>query len=328
MLYESRVVGSRTYRTSYLPLFEIDRWLSALAAEFPNRVQRFNLEGTTYDGNTLWGVKVSTNLAGSGKKAVWVETGTHAREFITISVGLATIDNLARLYGGTSAVAVKATAMLDMYDWYFVPVHNPDGYDYAQNVDRLWRKNRRANQALCAGVDLNRNWNANFGGTGSSASTCAETYRGSAALSEPETLALDRAIGATPNTVAFISLHCYSQYILLPWGYQAAKPADYATLLAIGQSAERELESYFNTAYLVGTPPDILYVASGGAYDHMKLRRGIKYAFTYELRPGSSSSAGFVLPESQIPDTITETFASLWKMAADIYADDNATGRK
>ena len=24
--------------------------------------------------------------------------------------------------------------MLNMYDWYFVPVHNPDGYDYAMNV--------------------------------------------------------------------------------------------------------------------------------------------------------------------------------------------------
>ncbi|OPL20383.1 hypothetical protein AM593_08281, partial [Mytilus galloprovincialis] len=69
-------------------------------------------------------------------------------------------------------------------------------------------------------------------------------------------------------------------------------------------------------------------VASGGAYDHMKLNNGIKYSFTYELRPGSGSSWGFELPENQIAPTIEETFASLWKFAEEIYADDNATGRK
>ena len=41
---------------------------------------------------------------------------------------------LVRLYGGTGEEAQKATDMLNLYDWYFVPVHNPDGYDYAMNV--------------------------------------------------------------------------------------------------------------------------------------------------------------------------------------------------
>ena len=30
--------------------------------------------------------------------------------------------------------------------------------------ERLWRKNRRRQNGICRGVDLNRNWNANFGG--------------------------------------------------------------------------------------------------------------------------------------------------------------------
>jgi hypothetical protein len=60
----------------------------------------------------------------------------------------------------------------------------------------------------------------------------------------------------------------------------------------------------------------------------MKLNNGIKYTYTYELRPSSSSSQGFVLPESQIEPTIEETFASLWKFAEEIYADDNGAGRK
>lgn len=70
--------------------------LQELADSFPERVQRFDLSETTFEGRPIWGVKVSTDLSGnSNKKAIWVETGTHAREFVTISVGLATIDNVS-----------------------------------------------------------------------------------------------------------------------------------------------------------------------------------------------------------------------------------------
>ena len=27
-------------------------------------------------------------------------------------------------------------------DWYFLPIHNPDGYAYSHASDRLWRKTR------------------------------------------------------------------------------------------------------------------------------------------------------------------------------------------
>lgn len=46
-----------------------------------------------------------------------------------------------------------------------VPIANPDGYVYSWATDRLWRrKNRRANAGGSYGVDLNRNWDANWGG--------------------------------------------------------------------------------------------------------------------------------------------------------------------
>ena len=42
--------------------------------------------------------------------------------------------------------------------------------------DRLWRKNRApTNNPLCSGIDLNRNYDANFGGDGSSDLACSET---------------------------------------------------------------------------------------------------------------------------------------------------------
>ena len=31
--------------------------------------------------------------------------------------------------------------LTDNLDWYFLPVHNPDGYEYSRSDKRDWRKN-------------------------------------------------------------------------------------------------------------------------------------------------------------------------------------------
>lgn len=76
-------------------------------------------------------------------------------------------------------------------EFHIVPVLNPDGYEYTHTDDRLWRKNRR-NPELgeCSGTDLNRNFDYQWGGQGTSADPCEEIYTGIAAFSEPETLAV------------------------------------------------------------------------------------------------------------------------------------------
>ncbi len=60
--------------------------------------------------------------------------------------------------------------LLTAYDFYFMPVANPDGYEYSHTRNRFWRKNRgsgsRALSALfssCRGVDLNRNFGFKWG---------------------------------------------------------------------------------------------------------------------------------------------------------------------
>ena len=77
--------------------------------------------------------------------------------------------------------------LLNMFDFFLLPVVNPDGYEFSHTTDRLWRKNRAPNSeagplitktkqkiknflmndviaewsqvfGLCRGVDLNRNF--------------------------------------------------------------------------------------------------------------------------------------------------------------------------
>ena len=67
---------------------------------------------------------------------------------------------------------------------------NPDGYAFTWDGDRMWRKNRNPNNgSSCKGVDLNRNYDAEWMHAGSSSSKCSSVYAGTSAFSEPESQA-------------------------------------------------------------------------------------------------------------------------------------------
>ena len=67
-------------------------------------------------------------------------------------------------------------SILNEFDFFIIPVSNPDGYEFSRNSQRFWRKNRSGSGA-CKGVDLNRNWGQEWGGQGSSGRRCSDTYR-------------------------------------------------------------------------------------------------------------------------------------------------------
>ncbi|XP_045033864.1 carboxypeptidase A4-like [Daphnia magna] len=102
--------------------------------------------GQSYEGNNMNLVKISTG--GSGKKAIFIDGGFHAREWISPSFVTWVIRELVENYAAHPQY-------VDNIDWYIMPVVNPDGYRYtfAANGDRLWRKNRRPNDgSACIGT--------------------------------------------------------------------------------------------------------------------------------------------------------------------------------
>ena len=53
---------------------------------------------------------------------------------------------------------------MDNYNFFFIPIMNPDGYIYSWEVDRFWRKSRNLNEGSdCMGTDLNRNYDSSWG---------------------------------------------------------------------------------------------------------------------------------------------------------------------
>ncbi|VDM97627.1 unnamed protein product, partial [Onchocerca ochengi] len=128
---------------------------------------------------------------------------------------------------------------VDEMDWYIVPVLNPDGYEYTRSSThpeiRLWRKNRsppicqitkrglfsQPQQECCRGVDLNRNYDWQYGIEGSSNDPCSEIYQGRFAFSEPETQAVRNFISKRRGTIkTFLTFHSYSQILMYPFGHR------------------------------------------------------------------------------------------------------------
>lgn len=134
---------------SYYQVDDIYAFLDEKIAAFPNAISGF-IAGQTYEGRLIRGVKISY---GSGNKAIFVEANMHAREWISSATATYLINDLL-----TSEDA-EIRNMAESYDWYIIPVSNPDGLEFSHTSTRLWRKTRSPNSgSTCIGTDANRNF--------------------------------------------------------------------------------------------------------------------------------------------------------------------------
>ncbi|XP_051548319.1 carboxypeptidase A5 [Myxocyprinus asiaticus] len=287
--------------TNYHNLNTIYSFMDMLVAEHSDLVSKIVI-GQSYEGRPLNVLRFST---GANRPGMWLDTGIHSREWVTQASGVWFAKKIVTDYGRDPAL----TDILNNYDIYLEIITNPDGYQYTQTKDRMWRKTRKPNPgSSCVGVDPNRNWDAGFGGAGSSSSPCSETYRGPSAHSEPEVKAIVDFVKSHGNIKSFVSIHSYSQMLLYPYGYTRTPAKDQAELHELARKAITELQSLYNTRYTYGSIITTIYQASGGTID-WTYDQGIKYSYTFELR--DTGRYGFILPANQIVPTAEETWLAL-----------------
>ncbi|XP_056107013.1 carboxypeptidase A1-like [Rhinichthys klamathensis goyatoka] len=291
--------------TTYHDLNSIYSFMDMLVAENSNLVSKIVI-GQSYESRPLNVLKFST---GANRPGIWIDTGIHSREWVTQASGIWFAKKIVTDYRRDPVL----TDILNNYDIFLEIVTNPDGYAYTHSRDRMWRKNRKPNPgSSCVGVDPNRNWDAGFGGAGSSNNPCNETYRGPSAHSEPEVKAIVDFVKSHGNLKAFVSIHSYSQMLLYPYGYKSTPAKDQAELHALARKAISELQSLYNTSYRYGSIITTIYQQNDGVdgvtidwtYD-----QGIKYSYTFELR--DTGRYGFILPANQIVPTAEETWLAL-----------------
>ena len=101
-----------------------------------NKYDYVNTEviGNSYEGWDMRVLKVCRGGCGQ-MPAVWVDGGIHAREWIT----LATVTWMIREIVENDKAHPDMTRQVD---WHILVCHNPDGYEYSRNEDRMWRKTR------------------------------------------------------------------------------------------------------------------------------------------------------------------------------------------
>ncbi len=278
---------------------EMVDFLDSLHAAHPSITTDKDSIGTTLEGNTLWAMKISDNPnSDEAEPEVLFDALHHARETITVSVVLNFMRHLCANYG-TDA---QATFLVENREIWFVPIVNPDGYLYNESTNPsgggLWRKNRNPNGGGCAGVDLNRNYDIDWGGSGSSTNQCDETFRGAGAFSELETQAMRDFINGR-EFVTHNSYHSVVGATIHPWGWTTVDPPDIATFEAVATGMNE-----FN-GYGHGNAFDIVnYLASGGMLDWSygdTTNHSEVIAFTTEV-----GGTGFWPNESEIPQLLSE----------------------
>ncbi|XP_076015188.1 carboxypeptidase O-like [Genypterus blacodes] len=303
--------------TKYHRMEEISRWMGTVQKENPDLISSASYGNTSEKRDIVFlklGLKNPESLQ---KSVIWMDCGIHAREWISPAFCQWFVKEIVQTYKTNK----KLTEMLQNVDIYVTPVVNVDGYifTWSNQSTRLWRKSRSLPPAGCDcyGVDLNRNFDANWGTVGVSFNCCSNIYPGESAGSQPEAQAVMKFLGSISNrTLCFLTIHSSGQLILLPYGHPQITAPNYDELVSVGQAAAAEMKRLYGMEYRVGTSPQILYANSGSSRDWARLI-GIPFSYTFELR--DKGEFGHLLPENQIKPACEEAYTGTMSIMTHVH---------
>lgn len=274
---------------------EIAGKLDEMKQDYPELITTKISIGTSIEGRDIWMAKISDNPnINENEPVVYFDALHHAREPLSMATTINYMFWLLENY----ETDVQVNFLVDHREIYFVPVVNPDGYEYNRqtnpNGGGFWRKNRNPNDGNCVGVDLNRNYSFAYANNNSCSSPdpCSGTYRGEGAFSEPETSAIRDFLAVIAPKTAF-STHSTAGNYLMPYGFDTSPPefdiySEWASIFL----SENDYP-YGVTFQMLG------YTSCGTTRDFMH-SEGI-YGWTPEI-----DGAGFWPPQSTIFDLVSE----------------------
>lgn len=135
-------------KLNYLCHKDINNYLKYLAKRY-SFVKVVNV-AKTFEGRYVQGIHID-NTVGKGEKQketrnmIFIEGGTHAREWITISVALYCISQLTEKH-------FRHMDLLDTASFFIVPLVNPDGYEFSRTKVILERLISSLNIIFCCRI--------------------------------------------------------------------------------------------------------------------------------------------------------------------------------
>jgi hypothetical protein len=307
----------------YYNYAEMTTAIDVLVATYPALAQKVSI-GTTAQGRTIWGVKISDNVTSdeTNEPELLYMALQHAREAIGGSSMIFLMQYLCENY----STDLKIKDLVDNREFFIIPCANPDGWEFNHINNPAggggWRKNRRLITGSTFGVDLNRNWGVDWGncnppiqgpaGNCGSATPSFDTYFGSSAFSEPETQALKNFI-TSHHFVAAIDQHCFGPYYSLPFGRSSLHtfPTTPGTsvLDSIFYNKTAALMGRYNGMRAGNSIQSVGYEVAGGFKDWMLLG---------DIGTGTKAKAYGLTGEGGAGGGTGGSFGSFWAPAGEI----------
>jgi carboxypeptidase T len=242
-------------------------------------------------GLDLMVLRLTNSKISGPKPKLFIMASIHAREYAPAELATRFAEYLLHNYNTDPDV----TWLLDYQEIHLLLQSNPDGRKLAETRSptfTMWRKN--TNQTCYdpynRGVDLNRNFEFQWGLGGASPLPCEETFMGASAASEPETQAIQSYVriqfpdqrgplltdpAPITTTGVFIDLHSYGDLVLWPWGYTSDPAPNNAELSRLGQKFA--FFNHYDPEQAIG-----LYPTSGTTDDFAYGDLGLA-AYTFEV---------------------------------------------
>jgi hypothetical protein len=296
--------------TAYHTYAEMVADINAVVAAHPTIAQKVAI-GHSYQGRTIWAVKISDNVAvDENEPEVLFDGLTHSDEHMGLEM---TLHIMHWLTDGYSKYTRIRNIVNSREVWIILAV-NPDGaeFDIKYGKFHYWRKNRQPTPGTTAiGTDLNRNFGYRWGGGGrTSKNPFAITYRGPFAFSAPETrnvrdFLASRVVNGRQQIRAAITFHEAGRLVMWPYGYTLTNiPGDmtvddHSALVSIGKHMAA------TNGYRPEQASD-LYITSGTTRDYEYGMYRI-FAYTFEL-----SVVDYPKPWNIAPETGRNREAVLW----------------
>ena len=207
---------------------EVVAQLDFMRSKYPNLITTKDSIGASVEGRAIWAVKISDNPdVKEDEPEVFYNAMSHSNEQQGMMTLFYFMFHLLENYG----IDPEVTYLVNNRELYIVPVLNPDGYVYNEQISPngggMWDKNRRSIDGVVFGVALGRNFSFMWGldNIGSSPDPQSEAYRGTGPFSEPETQAI-RNYCIDHNFSINNNIHTYGPCVFPPWGYNMKQSPD------------------------------------------------------------------------------------------------------
>jgi PKD repeat protein len=272
----------------------------AIELEYENpEIARVSPIGVTWENRVICCIEVSDCVWAEEPEPVGLLQGLiHGNEYMAGEVPIEAAAELVNSYG----TSIRHTQWVNSNRIAIIPCVNPDG-----NLGNQ-RKNMRDNGDGSWGIDLNRNFPFHWGGAGSSANTAAWNYRGPAAASEPETVAI-MGLAARLCPAWDLSYHSSGNFVLVPYIASGCSDDDEALLMDVADEMaslmKKETDDPYDYAHNMGS------VCSGTDVDWMHNSFGTA-AYVVEIGSGNSSTFN-----QETRDTRLDGAAPSWRYMLD-----------